>query len=169
MIDFADIWGQESAKRALIVAMAGDLSLLLIGPPGCGKSMLRAAAQAIKPESTFGETRDPLEYCKDGGYWQMHVEVPRVPFRALGCTRGTSSDQVREQLKRMGNGGTGLTPDALRLLKQGYEEIPLSAQGYTHVLAVARAISRLEAASQIEIQHIAEALQYRLLERAGAQ
>lgn len=53
--DVSDVRGQFQAKRALLIAAAGGHSLLLIGPPGCGKSMLAHRLPGLLPPLTEGE------------------------------------------------------------------------------------------------------------------
>ena len=55
-IDYADVRGQELAKRAMTIAASGAHNLLMVGPPGTGKSMLAARLPTILPELTPNES-----------------------------------------------------------------------------------------------------------------
>jgi magnesium chelatase family protein len=308
-LDFADVRGQEAVKRAITVAAAGSHNLLMIGPPGTGKTMLAqrmagvlpmlsrseslettriysalgllpegvalmderpvrmphhsATAQALIGGGTIprpGEVslahhgilfldelpefaryvletlRQPLEsgevtisraygsmrfparfmmvaamnptargFQSDNPRARdryldklsgplldridMHVEVPAVPYPELtGKNRGTDTQTMRTrvqgareiQRKRFGNAMLNahmgskqlksfceLSAGCLMLMKQAMNELGLSARAYDKVRRVGRTIADLEQVDEIQEHHLAEAIQYRLLDRRG--
>lgn len=80
--DLADIKGQESAKRALEVAAAGGHNLLMVGPPGSGKSMLAQRLPSILPPLTSGELLDVSMIHSIAGQLSGGKLSDRRPFRA---------------------------------------------------------------------------------------
>ena len=315
--DFSQVKGQYEVKRALEIAAAGGHNVLMIGPPGSGKSMLAKRMSGILPDMTFDEIiettkihsiagtlsqgvpliktrpfrsphhtvshvamtgggntmikpgeislanngvlfldelpefgsktievlRQPLEDgvvtvsrvhgkytypcnfmliaamnpCPCGYYnhptrkctcsekkihtylnrvsgplidrFDIHIEVPPVEYDELAakaneeCSadikkRVNAARQI--QTERFKNSKTTcnarltdseletfceITDEASQLLKSAFEAMSLSARAYNRILKVARTIADLDNSERIEIQHIAEAIQYRSLDR----
>ena len=119
----------------------------------------------------------------------LHVEVPPVDFQQLASKQpGESSAVIRGRVnaarlvQRRRFAGTGissnaripagklrefcpLTDDARRLLQNAFERMGLSARAYDRLLKVARTIADLEGGDRLEAAHVAEAVQYRSLDR----
>ena len=306
-LDFVDVRGQEAVKRAITIAASGAHNILMVGPPGTGKSMLAQRIPGILPPLSRGESlettriysalgllpegialmdarpvrtphhsataqaligggtiprpgevslahngilfldelpefsryvletmRQPLETgevtisrvhgsikfparfmlvaatnpsasgydakdpSKRDKYLQklsgplldridIHVEVPTVPYRELTSRRpGTDSATMRKQVlaaravqhKRFGTDMANAAMDSrllkqhadlsdgcLLLMKQAMEEMGLSARAYDKVRRVSRTIADIAGSEHISEDHIAEAVQYRLLDR----
>jgi magnesium chelatase family protein len=81
-LDLSDIKGQESAKRALEVAAAGGHNLLMIGPPGAGKSMLAARLPTILPPLTPAELLEVSMIASVAGEIEGGALTNRRPFRS---------------------------------------------------------------------------------------
>ena len=82
LVDLMDIKGQESVKRALEVAAAGGHNLLMVGPPGAGKSMLAARLPTILPPLTPAELLEISMIASVAGEIEDGALTNRRPFRA---------------------------------------------------------------------------------------
>ena len=309
--DLADVRGQYQARRALEIAAAGGHSLLMLGPPGTGKSLLAGRLPGILPDMTQAEAlqaatirsisrqpvdsrswkrrafraphhtasaaalvgggsspqpgeislahhgvlfldelpefsrhvlevlREPLEsgsimisratrqtefparfqliaamnpcpcgylgdpsgrcHCTSEQVLRyrnrvsgplldridMHVEVPRLSFNDMQGPQGESSAVVRERVSRartrqlqsnntLNSRLTHRQIDALcvlqkkdrSLLQRAIEKLQLSARAYHRILKLARTIADMDAAADIDTQHLTEAINYRKLDRS---
>lgn len=110
-VDFADVRGQEGAKRALEIAAAGGHNCIMIGPPGTGKSMLAKRLPTILPDMSFDEKLETTKlYSIAGAIPSGQAVINERPFRS---PHHTTSAQA------LTGGGTNLRPGELSLADNG--------------------------------------------------
>ena len=99
----SDVWGQERAKRGLIISASGGHNILMIGPPGCGKSMLAQAFQALSSPLSELELLEVIKIHSAAGLPIKGLMTGQRPYRAphhvisdVGLVGGGSSPRPGE-------------------------------------------------------------------------
>jgi len=89
-LDYSDVKGQESAKRAMEVAAAGAHNMLMIGPPGSGKTMLARCFPSILPDMTKNESLEVTKIYSIAGL--LKRDTPLITERPYRSPHHTISD-----------------------------------------------------------------------------